>query len=276
MMEAVKQNGTALQCAAAELKGDREIVMEAVKQSGWALEYASAELKGDQEIVLEAVKQSGRALACASKELQGDREFVTKAVQQNGKALLYTALKLRSDRNIVTEAVKQYGKALIYASAALKGDQEVVTEAVHQDRHALAYASAALRDGGLRRHLEHLIRSVFNVPKHTFIATILFGAKAALPPTPTAAADNGDDECGSGSASNRPRLCDNSGCFLSLLRPSSLLPGPLSTQIKRLIWMYAGVQSGPKWAVIEGAHAAAAYAHASQQIDLLISLDRRR
>ena len=40
-MEAVKQDGRALQYASAELKGDREIVMEAVAQDPKALQYAS-------------------------------------------------------------------------------------------------------------------------------------------------------------------------------------------------------------------------------------------
>ena len=60
----------------AELKGgDREFLMEAVKQNGHALEYASAELKGDREIVMAAVKQNGDALEYASDELKGDEEL---------------------------------------------------------------------------------------------------------------------------------------------------------------------------------------------------------
>ena len=41
------QNGLVLQYAAAELKGDREVVLAAVAQHGGALIYAAAELKGD-------------------------------------------------------------------------------------------------------------------------------------------------------------------------------------------------------------------------------------
>ena len=40
------------------------------------LEYAAAELKGDREIVLAAVAQDGWALECAAAELQGVREIV--------------------------------------------------------------------------------------------------------------------------------------------------------------------------------------------------------
>ena len=32
-----------------------------------------------------------------------------------------------------------------------------------------------------------------------------------------------------------------------------MLPMPLSIQIKRLIWEFAGVRSGPQWKVIEAA-----------------------
>ena len=51
-------------------------MLEAVKQNGYALEYASAALKDDREIVLEAVKQNGLALYSASAALQRDREIV--------------------------------------------------------------------------------------------------------------------------------------------------------------------------------------------------------
>jgi len=193
--------------------------MEAVKQYGFALEYASAELKGDREIVMEAVKQNGRALQYASAELQGDRE-------------------------IVMEAVKQNGFALQYASAELKGDREIVMEAVAQDPKALQYASDELTNGGFEDHVNDMMNNRFNVSPETFISTILFGAKAS----PAAPIDGT-----SSLASSRPRLGDEQCCFLSLLQPSTVLPGPLSTQIKQLIWEFAGVRSGSKWQVIEDA-----------------------
>ena len=197
----------------------REIVMEAVKQNWRALEYASAELQGDREIVMEAVKQDESALQCASVELQGDRE-------------------------IVMEAVKQDGGALEYASAELKGDREIVMEAVAQGPKALQYASDELTNGGFEDHVNDMMNNRFNVSPETFIATILFGAKA----TPAAPIDGT-----SSLASSRPRLGDEQCCFLSLLQPSTVLPGPLSTQIKQLIWEFAGVRSGSKWQVIEDA-----------------------
>ena len=41
---------------------NRKKILEAVKQEGGALEYASDSLKADHEVVLEAVKQDGNAL----------------------------------------------------------------------------------------------------------------------------------------------------------------------------------------------------------------------
>ena len=153
---------------------------------------------------------------------------------------MFSGITSRSSRTEVLEAVRQYGCALKHASAALKDDREIVLEAVKQNGYALRYASAGLRNGGLREYLNHLKSNVFNVPKQTFIATILFGAKAA-PSIPGSSNDS------------RPRLCDNSRCVLSLLRPSVRVPGSMSLQIKKLIWEYAGVRSGPKWDVIDGA-----------------------
>ena len=41
---------------------NREIILEAVKEDGWALEFASEEFKADKEVVLAAVKEDSRAL----------------------------------------------------------------------------------------------------------------------------------------------------------------------------------------------------------------------
>ena len=108
--------------------------------------------------------------------------------------------------------------------------------------------------------------TTFNVSKHTFIATILFAAKA----TPLPDEENGGEDkassssssssgrSGGGSLSRRRRLCDNSECPMSLLQPSPVLPGPLGTVVKRLIWDFAGVRSGlgangPRWLQLKAA-----------------------
>ena len=175
-------------------------------------------------------------------------------VRDDWRALISTkSKKWKGDREIVMEAVKQNGRAVQYASAELKGDRGVAMHAVAQSSTALWLVSPALYQGGLRSHVAHLTGHVFNVPKHTFIATILFGAKASLPSPRNESAEEEEEEGGASHSSSCLRLCDSSGCFLSLLRPSTLLPAPLSTQIKRLIGSYAGVRSGAEWRTIEAA-----------------------
>ena len=64
------------------LKHVREVVIEAVRQDGDALQFASEELTHDRDVLMEAVRQNGDALRFASEELNGDREVVIEAVRQ--------------------------------------------------------------------------------------------------------------------------------------------------------------------------------------------------
>ena len=65
-------------------KVPRELVLEAVRQDGRALQFTSPELCRDREVVMDAVRQSrGRAFRFASPELRRDREFVLEAVLQD-------------------------------------------------------------------------------------------------------------------------------------------------------------------------------------------------
>ena len=61
-MQAVSENGFALDFATQELKGDREIVMQAVCKAGVALHFASEQLKADEEIMQRALAQSPHRL----------------------------------------------------------------------------------------------------------------------------------------------------------------------------------------------------------------------
>ena len=60
---------------------NKEQVLEAVKNDGWALNFASPNLQADREVVMEAVKKRGNALEDASPELKADREVVMEAIK---------------------------------------------------------------------------------------------------------------------------------------------------------------------------------------------------
>ena len=102
-----------LKDASKEQRADREFVLDAVANDGYALEHASDELKADREVVLAVVINYGYALQYASDELRADREVVLTAVAQAGyarkygkrlRALEYASEELRADRYIVNFA----------------------------------------------------------------------------------------------------------------------------------------------------------------------------
>jgi hypothetical protein len=103
-----------------ELRNNKEVVLEAVKQNGGALEYASMELRNDKEIVLEVVKQNGYTLRYASEELRGDKEVILEAVKQNGNTLQFASEELRNDKEVVLEAIRENKYMIKYANDSLK------------------------------------------------------------------------------------------------------------------------------------------------------------
>jgi len=128
------------------MQNDREVVLEAVKNNGDALEYASEELKNDKEILLEASKTGNHVFDHASKDFSNDREIVLRAVQTD-YSLSFASEELRDDREIVLEAVTEYGTNLEYASERLKKDKEIVLIAVLSSRgKAIEYVSEELQE----------------------------------------------------------------------------------------------------------------------------------
>jgi hypothetical protein len=55
--------------------------LEAVKNNGSALEFASNGFQNDKEIILEALKKNGAALEFTSKEFQNDKDFVFLSIE---------------------------------------------------------------------------------------------------------------------------------------------------------------------------------------------------
>lgn len=78
-----------------KLQCQREVVLEAVKQNGLALEYAPARFLGDRGIVLEAVQKNGLMLKHAQEPLKRDFAIVLAAVKQDGGALKYASYRLQ-------------------------------------------------------------------------------------------------------------------------------------------------------------------------------------
>lgn len=115
--------------ASEELRGDAEVVREAVRQDGWALECAAASFQEDRETVLEAVRQDGWVLELAAESLRADREVVLAAVGR-ANSLRYAADELRGDREVALAAVAHSPEAYKSVSAELQTDSDFIASAV--------------------------------------------------------------------------------------------------------------------------------------------------
>ena len=188
MEQIVQNDGMKLQYASDIHKDNQRIVLDAVKQNGMALQYASENMrKHNTDVIIAAITQNGMALqfvlnihfkskwyvdkAIETNALalqygtigaKNTKETVLIAVQKNGLALQYASEDLKKDRDIVLEAVKQNGMALQYASDGLRNDEEIVREAVQNNSDASIHASVGLRN--------ILNRPITNYSKHTITA----------------------------------------------------------------------------------------------------------
>jgi TPR repeat protein len=157
MLEAVKQDGLALEYATDNIKKNFFIVLNAVNQNGLAIQYASLDLKKNKDIIKKAITQNGIALQYAlnvlfmdktilDQYLLANRDIFLIAIKQNGLALKYASDDLKNDKEIVKNALEQNGLALKYVSDDLKNDKEIVKKAVEQNGLALEYATDNLKN----------------------------------------------------------------------------------------------------------------------------------
>ena len=61
-MEAVRQNGLALECVSYDFQNNIYVVLEAVRQNGHALRYASYNLRINKQVILSACNQNKYAI----------------------------------------------------------------------------------------------------------------------------------------------------------------------------------------------------------------------
>ena len=146
VLEAIKQNGFALQFASPEMKKQKEVVIPAVQQNGLALQFADPDLQDDIEVVKAAVQQNGLALHYASTRLKMAKCIVHMAVSDNGEALQFAAPYLKDDIDIVKAAVSKTGKAYIYASRSMRNIPEIALAAIPNYGCALGYANCQIQN----------------------------------------------------------------------------------------------------------------------------------
>jgi hypothetical protein len=133
VMEAVKQNGLALQYASSRIKDFETIVTEAVKQNGLALEFASDRLKDDVNVTRIAAKQNPSSIQFVS------RRIAEHGVYQNPRFFQFVSKQLRDDPTFVWLVVRKDGMQLQYASAFAKNSEGVVVAALQQNKNAFQF-----------------------------------------------------------------------------------------------------------------------------------------
>ncbi len=124
------------------LKGNQDIILEAVRQDGTALRFASDELKQDREIVLAAAGQDGTSIRFASDELRKDPEIALAAVTQDGFAIKYVQGELRNNLPLALAAVTQN-----YRASTELQRQRAVKEVIQNENNKPSTNPELLQDG---------------------------------------------------------------------------------------------------------------------------------
>ena len=83
VLQAVKENGLALEYGAKAFTKDTEIVRAALRSRPSAFQYVHETLRGNKSIVLPAVTKFGLNLQFVSEVLQDDDDVVLAAVRQS-------------------------------------------------------------------------------------------------------------------------------------------------------------------------------------------------
>eukprot|EP00330_Aristerostoma_sp_ATCC50986_P011891 CAMPEP_0114576900 /NCGR_PEP_ID=MMETSP0125-20121206/1613_1 /TAXON_ID=485358 ORGANISM="Aristerostoma sp., Strain ATCC 50986" /NCGR_SAMPLE_ID=MMETSP0125 /ASSEMBLY_ACC=CAM_ASM_000245 /LENGTH=121 /DNA_ID=CAMNT_0001765779 /DNA_START=889 /DNA_END=1254 /DNA_ORIENTATION=+ len=114
-MEAVKENGNALEFASKALKANREVVLLAVENKGKAFRFAAQEVNNDKEVAICALKQDFDAIdycisllkdrevaktACETlfKKEDPDKEDIKLILEKNGQALEFLPDEYKKDK----------------------------------------------------------------------------------------------------------------------------------------------------------------------------------
>ena len=115
--------------------------MEAVKQNGKAIDFASPILKENEEILIKAIKNGYINIPPDTEK----RHHVKLILERNGHYLKRFEKRYLDDKELVLAAVTQHGHAIKYASDRLKGDDEILTTAISNYPGAIKFLPEKLK-----------------------------------------------------------------------------------------------------------------------------------
>ncbi len=151
VLEAVKQNGLAIQFASNELKNDNNIIKEAICSNYLAFNFLSLDKRNNPEIsdIYKEFKSTSEYIFAHNwiilwkKEnynARDNKDLVMLAVKQNWMSLLYASNRLKNDPDIVLAAVKQNWLAYQFIQKkSLKLSKEIVISAINSNINVVEY-----------------------------------------------------------------------------------------------------------------------------------------
>lgn len=168
---AVRENWLALgDIKFAHLVDDKAVVMEAVKQNGLALEFASERLRKDKDIFNIAVDQNEDAALLAHEELYNQyrdaldsiittnhivwfkniKKIAIKGLERHPEFFWNLSIKLRSDKELVLNLISQPNsdvhKIVIFVPNIFLDDEDIATAILQKRWDMLPYFSERLKD----------------------------------------------------------------------------------------------------------------------------------
>lgn len=145
VLEAVEQNGLALEFASSAMKKNREVVIKAVEENAFALEFADEIRRNDKTIAIKAVRQNGLAFEFVSDRLKKDRDVISAAIKQNYRAFELLPTDMKVNRLLILEMVKEEGIILKIIPEELMKDREFIFNILIQIPHVLFYVIPELK-----------------------------------------------------------------------------------------------------------------------------------
>lgn len=130
--------------AYASFRSDKTMVLEAIKQNGLALQFVSFELQNDDELIRTALSSNFTAYEILAPDKKQNPEFAN-FYNENNRTFEYVLSRngmsigepkyatARNIRRFAMLAVTQNGLALQFLSSELKDDPDIVLTAVKQN-----------------------------------------------------------------------------------------------------------------------------------------------
>ena len=142
VLQAVQENGGALQWASDELQNNKDIVFEAIKTFPLAVYFASDDLKDDLDIAKAALERSDKITSTAkifgyfSRNIRGNKELILTYATHHF-IFSKTSIEIKSDKEFILNLLQDHPEFILYIYRSLKTDEEFLEKAFETNPETL-------------------------------------------------------------------------------------------------------------------------------------------